>query len=104
MNAMKMRLKFASTVNMGQSPSSEECNKDSQGIPFLQGNAEFGAISPQPVQYCLNPPKVSAKNSILLSVRAPVGAINLADQDYGIGRGLCGISVDEKYSDTKFLY
>ncbi len=89
------RLKFESYINMGQSPNSEDCNQDGVGLPFLQGNAEFGIRSPLPKQYCEIPRKVAQKGDLLFSVRAPVGALNLANQKYGIGRGLCAISNNE---------
>ncbi|WP_036193166.1 restriction endonuclease subunit S [Marinobacter daepoensis] len=88
----KSKLKFEAHINMGQSPSSDDCNQDGIGLPFLQGNAEFGRLYPIPKQYCAVAKKTSEKGEILFSVRAPVGAINLADQAYGIGRGLCSIS------------
>lgn len=86
------RLKFESSINMGQSPNSEDCNQDGYGLPFLQGNAEFSFRSPIPKQYCDIPRKVANKGELLFSVRAPVGALNIADQKYSIGRGLCAIA------------
>lgn len=85
------RLKFEATINMGQSPNSEDCNQEGVGVPFLQGNAEFGIKSPTPKQYCEVPRKLAKKGELLFSVRAPVGALNFSDQLYGIGRGLCSI-------------
>lgn len=85
------RLKYITDLNMGQSPPSEEYNSDQVGTPFLQGNAEFGAHHPTPKIYCPTAKKHASPSDILLSVRAPVGAINIADQEYGIGRGLCAI-------------
>lgn len=87
----RARLKFIANVNMGQSPNSEDCNLDGNGIAFLQGNAEFGKISPKEKQYCLVPKKIAKSGELLFSVRAPVGALNIADKEYGIGRGLCSI-------------
>ena len=86
------RLKFETTINMGQSPNSDDCNQDRNGLPFLQGNAEFGVRYPKPKQYCPVARKVANIGDLLFSVRAPVGALNLADQMYGIGRGLCAIN------------
>lgn len=86
--------KFLHKINMGQSPSSEDYNFDGFGRPFLQGNAEFGKVSPSPKTWCNNANKVALENDILLSVRAPIGAVNIADQNYGIGRGLCAITCD----------
>ena len=85
------RLKYIADLNMGQSPPSEEYNSDQLGTPFLQGNAEFGPHHPTPKIYCPTANKHAIPGNILLSVRAPVGAINIADQEYGIGRGLCAI-------------
>jgi len=85
------RLKSVAELIMGQSPSSGDCSDTPFGLPFLQGCAEFGDIHPKPDQFCLAPPRVVLAGTILMSVRAPVGRLNVADQDYGIGRGLCGI-------------
>ena len=84
-------LKYIADLNMGQSPPSEEYNSDQIGTPFLQGNAEFGLHHPTPKIYCPTAKKYANRGDILLSVRAPVGAINIANQEYGIGRGLCAI-------------
>jgi len=85
------RLKFAAHIEAGQSPPSEAVRDGLEGLPFLQGNADFGPISPSPRQVCDVAPKHAKEGDILLSVRAPVGAMNVADQDYGIGRGLCAV-------------
>ncbi len=85
------RLKFVAHIEAGQSPPSEVVTDGSDGLPFLQGNADFGLISPLPRQICDVAPKRARAGHILLSVRAPVGALNIADQEYGIGRGLCAI-------------
>jgi type I restriction enzyme S subunit len=61
---------------------------------FLQGTADFGPIHPAPRTYCGSPTKVASKGDILFSVRAPVGELNAADQDVGIGRGLCAIRAE----------
>lgn len=92
--AMKhCRLKYLSKLNMGQSPPSEAVTRfdEGDGLPFLQGNAEFGAVSPSYKHTCTNPPKTAMTGDLLVSVRAPVGALNIADQPYGIGRGLCSV-------------
>jgi type I restriction enzyme S subunit len=89
---LETRLKHIALVNMGQSPNSDECNTEGQGLPFLQGNAEFGARSPIAKQFCQTVKKIAFQGDLLFSVRAPVGALNEADQSYGIGRGLCAIT------------
>lgn len=90
-------------ITMGQSPASEDCNEEGVGIPFLQGNADFGSPYPHPKLFCISPTKLAYKGEILISVRAPVGDINLADQDYCIGRGLSSISAKGNLVQT-FLY
>lgn len=97
-----IKLKHLYNINMGQSPSSEEYNLEGYGLPFLQGNAEFGALNPVAKQYCAVSRKIAFPNDILLSVRAPVGAQNIADQMYGIGRGLCAITINT--GDTKYFW
>ncbi len=96
------RLKYSDNVIMGQSPSSSDYNMNENGFPFLQGNAEFGNISPTPKIWCETSTKIAQENDVLLSVRAPIGAVNIADQRYGIGRGLCAIRGLNAY--FKFLY
>lgn len=81
----------AATVIMGQSPDSRFVNEEQIGYPFLQGNAEFNEKHPIPVHWVTKPTKLSEKGDILISVRAPVGEINIADDVYCIGRGLAAI-------------
>ena len=97
------RLKFVAKTIAGQSPPSEIVGEFTGSCPFLQGNAEFGAIFPSPILSCESPNKSAEPGDILLSVRAPVGAINIADQSYGIGRGLCAIRAKPGIYQ-KFLY
>ena len=97
------RLKFVAKTIAGQSPPSEIVSEFTGRYPFLQGNAEFGPISPNPKLSCETPNKFAEQGDILLSVRAPVGAINIADQRYGIGRGLCAIRAEGTIS-RKFLH
>jgi type I restriction enzyme S subunit len=89
-------------VRMGQSPLSSSCSEEPCGLPFLQGCAEFGARHPSPKLYCDPPLRTANAESILISVRAPVGDMNIADQDYCIGRGLG--AVNGTHADTSFLF
>lgn len=88
---------------MGQSPDSDTYNQEKKGMPFLQGNAEFGYMYPEPKIFCSEPLKVADKGDILLSVRAPVGEVNIADQKLCIGRGLGAIRA-KKDIDSSFLF
>lgn len=94
--------RFADVV-MGQSPGADLCNSEERGLPFLQGCAEFGARHPHSDVYCSPPLRVAKAGSVLISVRAPVGTMNYADQDYCIGRGLGAFKAKPGVSDTVFL-
>ena len=89
-------------VNMGQSPSSKSYNTNKNGLPFFQGNADFGEISPKIKIYSSAPIKIANKGDILFSVRAPIGAINIADRKCCIGRGLSALT--PKNTKTHYLY
>lgn len=95
------KLKYFAHIIAGQSPEGETVNnKINNGLPFLQGKAEFGTKNPIPINYCSAPKKVAKKNSILISVRAPVGELNIADKLYCIGRGLASVESD----NTKYMF
>ena len=97
------RLKNAAIIVAGQSPPSEIVFDYAGDQPFLQGNAEFGHVHPTPRLACETPLKRAMEGDILLSVRAPVGALNIADREYGIGRGLCAVRPNSWF-DTSFTY
>ena len=96
------RLGDVAAIIMGQSPPSSAVNEEKIGLPFIQGNAEFGPRSPRPVKFCTEPKKLAAPGDILLSVRAPVGAMNLTDEQLCIGRGLSAITAIGV--DPRFLW
>lgn len=93
---------FADII-MGQSPGSAHCNTDDKGLPFLQGCAEFGARNPNTSIFCSLPLRVAKSGSVLMSVRAPVGTMNYANQDFCIGRGLGAFQAKPGISNTVFL-
>jgi hypothetical protein len=88
-------LKDIAHIVMGQSPNGESFNENGEGTIFFQGRAEFGIRFPNIRLYTSNPIKFAKKNNILMSVRAPVGDINIALWDCAIGRGLCALSSKE---------
>lgn len=92
------------TLTMGQSPDSESYNIEHNGFPFYQGNADFGRIHPMVRVWCSAPKKLAKAGDILISVRAPIGALNIADCDCCIGRGLAAITPDATCADTMFLF
>lgn len=91
------------TVLMGQSPESSSYNTVGQGLPFFQGKADFGLRNPVPTMWCSAPGKIAEPGDILMSVRAPVGDVNIASQKSCIGRGLAAIRAGESM-DSQFLF
>ena len=87
-----VRLGEVCDVFMGQSPDGESLNTNNDGIEFHQGKLFFSdyVINNSNI-YTNKPTKIVEANTILLSVRAPVGIINITDRQICLGRGLCGI-------------
>lgn len=90
-------LKDIATITMGQSPDSSSYNEEKNGIPFYQGNADFGELYPTARVWCSKPKKIARENDILISVRAPIGALNYAIEECCIGRGLAAITVENDF-------
>lgn len=90
-------LKDIATITMGQSPESSSYNEERNGIPFYQGNADFGELYPTVRVWCNNPKKTAKENDILISVRAPIGALNYATEKCCIGRGLAAITIENDF-------
>ncbi|MEH7277867.1 restriction endonuclease subunit S [Bacillus toyonensis] len=89
--ALYQKLSEIAEITMGQSPASSDCNDSGKGLPFYQGNANFGFKHPTPSRYCTKPKKIAVAGDILFSVRAPVGDVNIANEECAIGRGLSAI-------------
>lgn len=79
-------------ITMGSSPKGESLNDEKQGIIFYQGKTDFGFRFPVTRMYTISPVKCANIGDILLSVRAPVGSMNIANEKCCIGRGLAAIS------------
>lgn len=79
------------SIVMGQSPKGESYNNIGEGRLFFQGRAEFGWRYPSPRLYTSDPKRMAKSGDILMSVRAPVGDLNIALDDCCIGRGLCAL-------------
>ncbi len=75
-------------LTMGQSPPGESYNKIGEGMPFYQGRADFESRFPKRRVYCTAPSRFAKAGDTLISVRAPVGDINMAGEDCSIGRGV----------------
>lgn len=78
-------------ITMGQSPSGNTYNENGEGTVFFQGRAEFGFRFPTIRLFTSEPKRMARKNDTLMSVRAPVGDLNIAHEDCCIGRGLAAI-------------
>lgn len=84
-------LRDIADITMGQSPSGSSYNEDGIGAIFFQGRAEFSFRFPTIRLYTTEPKRMACANDILMSVRAPVGDLNIAHTDCCIGRGLAAI-------------
>ena len=89
-------------LTMGQSPPGSTYNDNRDGLPFFQGNADFGTRFPKNRKYCNAPTRVARAEDTLVSVRAPVGAINMAWEQCCIGRGVAALRHDS--GSTSFTY
>ena len=99
-----VRLIDVCNIKMGQSPDSKSYNNNCDGIPFFQGNADFGERYPITRVWCNAPTKIANPNDILISVRAPIGALNFAREKCCIGRGLAAITPDTSKVSIEFIY
>ena len=88
---LKTKLENLSTIILGQSPPSSTYNQEQDGLPFFQGKADFGTLYPKTRIWCNSPKKLAKQNDILISVRAPVGSLNISKETCCIGRGLSSI-------------
>ena len=86
-----VRLGEVCEVIMGQSPPGYTYTEMPSGLPFFQGKADFGDYYPRPRIWCTQPIKIAVKGDILISVRAPVGPVNMNNLECCIGRGLAAI-------------
>ena len=89
-------------ITMGQSPDGSSYNETGDGILFYQGSTDFGIRFPSVRQYTNSPTRLAKKGDILMSVRAPVGAVNIANNDCCIGRGLAALN--SKIGSITHLY
>ncbi len=85
------KLSDIANIIMGQSPKSKYYNSNKEGLPFYQGATDFGDRFPTERVYCIKNSRVAEENDILMSVRAPVGRINVANGKLSLGRGVCAM-------------
>jgi type I restriction enzyme S subunit len=98
------RLVDVAEVIMGQSPPGSTYNKSGAGVPFFQGKAEFGSKHPTVRQWTTAGTKFARAGDVLMSVRAPVGPTNIADQDCAIGRGLAAIRAGSQLNQSYLIW
>ena len=92
-------------IIMGQSPPGSSYNKEGKGVPFYQGKTEFGTIYlGNPRVWTIDPRKYAFSGDIVMSVRAPVGPVNLVKEKICIGRGLAAIQSNQKLLDNIYLF
>lgn len=99
---MKYRLKDIAEVVMGQSPKSEYYNNEGRGVPFLQGNRTFGYKYPTFDTFTTKITKMANVGDIIMSVRAPVGELNITPINICLGRGVCSLRMIN--GNQEFLY
>lgn len=97
-------LRNVAEIIAGQSPPSETYNKSGDGIPFFQGKSDYGDKFPEVRNWCKKPIKISLPDDILISVRAPVGSVNININEACIGRGLSAIRVKKNFSHEYIYY
>ena len=78
-------------LTMGQSPPGSTYNEDGEGLPFYQGATDFGFRFPSRRKFCTEPKRFADAGDTLISVRAPVGTMNMALERLCIGRGVAAL-------------
>ena len=91
------KLSEIAEITMGQSPDGKSYNEDGIGTVFYQGRAEFGTRFPTRRLFTTEPKRIAKKFDTLMSVRAPVGDTNIANEDCCIGRGLAAIHSKDRH-------
>ena len=89
---------------MGQSPNGDSFNEDGIGVPMYQGNADFGFRFPTKRVFTTQPTRFAELNDTLISVRAPVGAQNMATERCCIGRGVAAFRYKNNPSYYSYTY
>lgn len=97
------KLEKMATIVMGQSPSSDSYNTDGDGVEFHQGSGEFTEKYVAQGMYCTKPTRMAKADDVLMSVRAPVGTVNITRNDCCIGRGLAAIRSNRAPELNEFL-
>ncbi|MPM10649.1 hypothetical protein SDC9_56983 [bioreactor metagenome] len=100
----EVKLEEIIEIEMGQSPKSEFYNQTGEGLPFLQGNRTFGDKYPYFDTYCTENKKIANTNDVIMSVRAPVGDLNIAQTKISLGRGVCAMRLKGEQNSNYLFY
>lgn len=91
-------------INLGQSPKGEYYNEEGDGPHFIQGSKNFGNKYPKLERFCSEPKREAEEGDVLISVRAPVGPVNIAPEKLCIGRGVTALRLNEGSNEYLFYF
>lgn len=100
--SVEVRLGEVAEIIMGQSPPGITYNENGDGLPFFQGVADFGYRHPTPRVYCTAPSRIAYSGDIMISVRAPIGRVNVPEWKCAIGRGIAIVRPKDP-EDARFI-
>lgn len=102
-NTQKVKLETIADIVMGQSPKSDTYNIEGKGVPFNQGSGDFTDKYVKSHMFCTEPTRMAEAGDVLMSVRAPVGAVNITEDACCIGRGLAAIRSKKSSEYNEFF-
>nr|WP_227523634.1 restriction endonuclease subunit S [Acinetobacter pseudolwoffii] len=100
----RIRLDKVCRITMGQAPSGDSYNFDSEGLALIAGAGDFGKQTPEPKKFTTAAGKKSEKGEIILCIRATIGDLNWSDKEYCLGRGVAGLFGHKDKLDQKYLW
>ncbi|KAB7514606.1 hypothetical protein DM867_05665 [Halosegnis rubeus] len=98
------KLEEVAHINLGQSPKGEYYNEEGDGPHFIQGSKNFGDKYPELERFCSEPKREADEGDVLISVRAPVGPVNIAPEKLCIGRGVTALRLNEGSNEYLFYF
>lgn len=104
MSISKARLDKVAQIHMGQAPSGDSYNNFEQGWPLVAGAGDFHGTEIRTKKHTTVAPKLSKPGDVLISIRASIGDLAIADKEYCIGRGVAAIRPDESMLDVRYLW
>lgn len=99
------KLNEVSKLIMGLSPKSSTYNEEGEGLPLLNGAADFNGSSLAPKRYTSDPKRISIKSDLILCIRATIGNLTYSDSEYALGRGVAAIRpYKREYSELLYHF